>query len=275
MFGLPTQLSLKILDRTYQQKIEAIRSSAQHQREIDYFLKNISKVVSVEDLMEDYRLYSFTMKAFDLEEHIPYRAMMKKILESDLEDRSSLANRLVDSRLKSYAKEMGFMYEGSTNLNTISAKWREEMVERYLTVQLETQEGEANPNVEAALYFRRKAPEITNWYQILGDKRLAEVMRKALMLPEQIAAVDVDRQAELFQQRFDIAKFQDPKEVEKLISRYAALADTDPASGFASTASGAGRALSMLTANRSMGLTSQIISIDPVTVQNFGKLIRY
>lgn len=275
MFGLPTHLSLNIVERTYDQKMSTLAESGMNKREIDYFNENISDVESVDDLMDDHRLYSFVMKSFDLEGNIPYRAMMEQILSSDMEDSTSLANRLTDPRLRDLASEMGFMYEGSTNLNTVRPSWREDMVDRYLTVQLESNEGEANPNVEEALYFKRKAPEITNWYSVLGDQRLSKFMRTALMLPDQIAALDIDRQVELFQDKFDIENFSDPQEIDKLVTRYSALADTSGAGAGHSTNSGAGRALSMLSTNASMGLTSQIISIDPVYTQNFAKVMRY
>lgn len=273
MFGMSTQLALKVLDRTYDQKMDTLRDSKMNQRDIEYFQENIRSVVSVDDLMDDYKLYSFVMKAFDLEDRIPHKALIKEILKSDLDDRQSLANRLVDPRLKEFAKTMGFLHEGSTNLNTISQKWRDGMVDRFLTVKLEQGEGEINPNVEAALYFQRKAPEIDNWYEVLADKRLADFMRTSLMVPEQVAMLEPDRQVEILSKKYDLEKIKDPEELDKLVTRFAAFGDLQQMNMGGMGAPGS-TALSLLSAPPSFGTNPQIISIQPVSIHGFGSLLR-
>ena len=47
--------------------------------------------------------------------------------------------------------------------------------------------------------------------------------RTLLRLPESIAQLDVDRQAKLIEARFDLADFQDPDKVEKLMTRFTTL----------------------------------------------------
>lgn len=275
MFGLSTQLSLKVIERTYDRKIEALRNTAMHAREIEYFKENIRKVNSVDDLMDDFRLYSFVMKAYKLDESIPHRALVKKILSSNLEDRDSLANRVVDSRMKEFAHGMGFLNEGQSNLNTVRHSWREQMIERYLTVQLEQNEGQANPAVEEALYFKRKAPEIKSWYEILADKALSNVFRTAFNLPHVLAGVDIDRQVEIFKTKFDLDSFKDPEAVNKLINRFAAFSDINGSMRGNMQGVRGSTALSMISQPPTFGMNAQIITIDPVTVSNFGKIIRY
>lgn len=276
MYGMPTNLSLKLIDRTYDQKIDMIKENGMHKREVEYFSENISKVNSVDDLMEDFRLYSFAMKAYSLDEQIPHRALVKKILQSNLDDPDSLANRVVDTKMKDFAKGMGFFNDGQANLNTVSPSWKEDMVDRYLQVQLETNEGKSNPAVEEAMYFERKAPDITNWYQVLSDEKLSKVFRTAFNMPDAIMGVDIDRQVELFQDKFDIEDFQNEEKVDELINRFAVFSDIKYGTHMNGNLSGPGSsAVSLLSSPPSFGMNAQIISLDPVTVQNFSKVMRY
>ncbi|MGY3439982.1 DUF1217 domain-containing protein [Marinovum sp. KMM 9879] len=73
--------------------------------------------------------------------------------------------------------------------------------------------------------FRRTAADITSAYDILKDTDMAKFARTVLGLPEEMAALDIDRQAAILSEALDLEKLQDPAEVETLISRYIAISD--------------------------------------------------
>ena len=88
---------------TYQQLTQdLVRSLAQTatrpevEREREYYEANIGKVTSVDDFLEDRRLFAYAMKAYGLEDMTYAKAFMRKVLESDLNDSKSFARQLVD-----------------------------------------------------------------------------------------------------------------------------------------------------------------------------------
>jgi hypothetical protein len=77
--------------------------------------------------------------------------------------------------------------------------------------------------VRLALYFERKAPKLEDWYQVLADKALSQVVRVAFGLPESFARADIDQQVKVFESRFDISDFADPAKLEKFITRFTTM----------------------------------------------------
>ena len=80
-YNLITKDMLKSLNRT--------GSEAVNQREADYYKENIGKVATVDEFLDDYRLYSYAMKAYGLEDMIYAKAFMRKVLDSDMSDANS------------------------------------------------------------------------------------------------------------------------------------------------------------------------------------------
>lgn len=230
--GLSTQLTLKLLEKTKPRQIEAIESSAVHSRAIENFREKVGDVESIDDLLNDYDSYSFLMKAFDLEEKIYAKGMMRKIFESDRDDKKSLLNRMNDPKLKALHEALDFQAGGITNYNTFSSMWQKEMVDKYVEQEFIKQQGEANASVGVVLKARSALPEVKSWFGVLADQDLGEFMRTALQISEQVVLTDLDKQVELFKNKFDLEKLKDPKEVEKLVQRYSIFKDlTDPSAG--------------------------------------------
>ncbi|QRM54528.1 DUF1217 domain-containing protein [Sinorhizobium sp. BG8] len=83
-------------------------------REESYFKENIAKVTSVDEFLDDYRLYSYAMKAYGLEEMTYATAFMRKVLESDTTDESSFVNMLSDNRYRDFALAFNFQEDTAT-----------------------------------------------------------------------------------------------------------------------------------------------------------------
>ena len=157
--GMSTNLALKLVDATRDRQIEILRDAPEHSRGISAFRERIANIQSAEQLVEDRELYVFVMKAFDLEDQIFGKALIRKILESDVDDRTSLVNRLTDPRFREMYDILDFGEGGVGNTNTTSFIWQEMMVDRYLEAQFIGDQAEQNANVGAVLEFRRKAED--------------------------------------------------------------------------------------------------------------------
>jgi len=220
---MTTFLDYKITSQNISARIEAIENQSFIKREATYFRENISKVSSGEELMNDYRLYNFAMKAFGLEEQIYAKGLMKKVFDGGVKDPKSMANLLTDSRFKGIANAFGFAETG--NLNMLITSNVEKIVQRYMQLELEIQTGESNQGVRLALYFQRMAPNIDNWYEVLGDPALAEVARTAFGLPDEFAQTNIDKQAAYFEERLALEDLKNPEKLQKFLQRFTAFWD--------------------------------------------------
>jgi len=189
--------------------------------ETAYYLANIGKVTSIDDLLSNDRLYTYAMKAYGLDTSVDNKEMMRKVLEGGVRDPDSYANKMTDKRYAAFADAFNFEAHGerATTYNPVL----QPVVDKYMRQTLEEDAGQSNEGVRLALYFQRKASTLTNWYEVLADKALASVVRTAFGMPESFASADIDKQVKLFEQKMDIADFADPQKLGKFINRFTTL----------------------------------------------------
>jgi hypothetical protein len=232
--GLSAQIGLRLVDVTRDKQIALIQAQPQHSRAIEAFRERIADVETVDQLIADRDLYVFVMRAFDLEDQIFGKALISKMLKSDIDEPSALVNRLTDARLREMYKALGFGAAGEGNTNTIDPVWQGAMVARYVERLFINDQAEQNETVGVVLELRQKAAGIEGPFDILKNAGIAQFFRRALGLPDEMAQIDIDRQAALLEEKFDISTLQDPKVLDGLIRRYVAISDaldTSAASG--------------------------------------------
>ncbi len=78
-----------------------------------YFNANIGKVKTVSDLVNNYRLLSYATQAFGLGDQTNAKALLTKVLTSDLTSSTSVANKLNDSRYTAFARAFNFDTKGN------------------------------------------------------------------------------------------------------------------------------------------------------------------
>lgn len=224
--GLGSQLALNFIDATKDRQLETLRSEARHQREADAFRERIATITSPEEFVQDYEVYSFVMKAFDLEDQIFGRGMIRKVLESDPLDEESLVNRLTNASLGELHGALGFTTQDGPQVPDFSdLAWQEGIVDRYFETVFLNENNDQNSTVGTVLEFRSKVSEIDSWIDVLKDREIGEFFRTALGLPTQMGTLDIEQQERIFESRYDITKLTDPEEVDALITRYVAISD--------------------------------------------------
>ncbi len=224
--GLGSQLSLNLIDSTKDRQIETMKSEAEHARLADAFRERIGSITSVEELTDDFEVYSFVMKAYDLEDQIFGRAMMERILTSDADDDDSLLNNLSNANFDDLHEALGFNTEGVPSTQDFnSTLWQDEIVDKYFETTFRLEYNEMNETVGTTLEFREKLGEIDTWYNVLADAELGEFFRTALGLPESMGLLDVDQQVSIFENKYDLTLLNDPDEVQSLETRYVAISD--------------------------------------------------
>nr|WP_314087213.1 DUF1217 domain-containing protein [uncultured Shinella sp.] len=152
---------LKSLNRTATETVNA--------RDAAYYKENIGKVASVDDFLDDYRLYSYAVKAFGLEEMTYAKAFMKKVLDSDLTDSASFANSLTDERYRNFAAAFSFAD------STASAQ-TEVQLDETIGLYTATANNAGAAIKEETRYYNIVIDSTTNVDQFLNNDRLRNYM---------------------------------------------------------------------------------------------------
>ena len=230
---------LRFLDRTYDRQFALFNRDPLLRRDIEHFREVAPGIDSAAALVTDTRALRVALGAFGLEEELPKRAFVRKVLEEGTLDPRALANRLADPAWKTFAAALGFGDLGST-LGREGV--REELVERFRVRQFERATGDVDVNMRLALNFRREIGRIAEsgsvetggWFRVMGSRPLRAVIEKALGLPSQFGALDVDAQRgeleRLSRKRFggeSPAVFRDPAKVEEAIRVFLARAQAE------------------------------------------------
>ena len=218
---LTTLLSINQINRDMELSLSRVGERVDIKRETEYYLEKIEDIKTPEELVADTRLFNYAMRAHGLEDMNYAKAFMLKVMKEGTSSQEAFANTLTDPRYRDFAETFDFATHGEAT--TIFTKTREGVVDRYVVQSLEAEAGQSDPGVRLALYFQRKAPEITSYFDILGDRALSQVVRTALQLPDAMAAIDIDRQAEMIAERLPLEDLQDPEKLESFIERFANL----------------------------------------------------
>lgn len=200
-----------------------IESDAVVKRETAYFRENIGKIKNPDDLMKDYKLFSYTMKAFGLTDMMYGKALIKKLMTEGVTAPSAMANQMSNPLYKDLAKAFDFTGKGPDL--TSAEGFADNIVDKYVQATMETNEGKDNEGVRLALYFKRKASSITKPMEILADRAILGFIQTTFGIPKEASGGDIDVQARQIARLFDIKDLQDPEKVDKLIGRFSAMYD--------------------------------------------------
>ena len=136
-----------------------------------YYQANIGKVTSVDDFLNNSRLFSYAMNAYGLSDMTYATAFMKKVLTSDLTDSSSFVNKLTDPRFLTFAKAFQFSTDGTVAAQPVIAQ---NSTEEDDTVEAYTQQ-QVNKGTAAsdeATYYQANIGNVTSVDQLMSNSRL-------------------------------------------------------------------------------------------------------
>ncbi|WP_342729658.1 DUF1217 domain-containing protein [Bradyrhizobium sp. B117] len=235
---LVAQDPAEVLDIARDYVIQAVKQAspdqqkavrAQAQKDATSYQEAIAGIDSVSELLDNRKMVDFILAAKGLDPKKVSTEYLKKIFASDLNNPKSFANTEKDPRFAEIVASFNFDSKGNVaRLPMMGPQKRDQFREtqaNYLQQSLEQQQGETNPGVRLALYFQRKAGEITSAYDILADKALSEVFRTTFDLPDSMAAMPIDQQAKFVDRFMKITDLSDPTKVAKLLNRFSAMYD--------------------------------------------------
>ncbi|MDI5928826.1 DUF1217 domain-containing protein [Rhizobium leguminosarum] len=208
--------------------------------EITYFREQMATITTASEFLADDRLVSFALEAKGLDPDDVTSDKLEKMFSSDLDDEDSYVNKLDDNRFAELVGAFNFDQDGNISAEPTGTVQQRgdvlETIDAYVRLTLEDDQGNSNTGVRLALYFERKAPEISNAYDILGDSALFEFFTTTFNLSSYVSNMDVDKQAEMISNFIDIKDLSDPEKVDDLIKRFTAMYDMANGTGTTSTA---------------------------------------
>lgn len=233
--GLSSPTALKLIDATRDRQLSTMRDSPVNKRAEEAFRERIGNITSPKELIEDFEVYSFVMKAFDLEDQIFGKGLIRKLLESDPVAPESLLNRLTDSRFREMHLALGFTTEtGVRTVDFSTTAFQDDIASRFYNRQYISENDAQNETVGTVLEFREQVEGIDNWFEVLRDKKMTNFFQIALGLPSKMSGLDLDQQKRILEEKYDITKLKDPGEQARLITKFTAISDILDPQGFQS-----------------------------------------
>ncbi|MGO7635622.1 DUF1217 domain-containing protein [Rhizobium leguminosarum] len=208
--------------------------------EISYFREQMATITTASEFLADDRLVSFVLEAKGLDPDDVTSDALEEMFSSDLDDEDSYVNKLDDDRFAELVGAFNFDQDGNISADPTGTVQQRgdvlETIDAYVRLTLEDDQGDSNTGVRLALYFQRKAPEISSAYDILGDSALFEFFTTCFNLSSYVSNMDVDKQAEMIDNFIDMKDLSDPDKVDDLIKRFTAMYDMANGTGTTSTA---------------------------------------
>ncbi|WP_172716957.1 DUF1217 domain-containing protein [Neorhizobium sp. T6_25] len=170
-----TYLTFDLVNRDMQKSLKTIAGQTMVVSDTKYYQENIGKIKTVDEFLDNYRLYSYAMQAHGLDDMIYAKAFMKQVLESDLSDDNSFANRLTDDRYQNIAAAFNF---GVSNGEGAAAQSNGQMEELFDTYD-QTIAAQNDVFEDDTRYFKAMLGEtgnITNVDQLLANPRLRDYL---------------------------------------------------------------------------------------------------
>jgi len=232
VFPAGGNLGWTFLKQTRAPQQAAFDNSTIVKRETEYFREKIGQIGTAEDLISDRRILSVALGAFGLDDDINNRFFIKKVLEEGTTNDDAFANRLSDKRYFAISEAFSF---DLTPPNTVLSDFGDRIVEQYQIRQFEVAVGNQDENLRLAMGAERELSDLAQlnlsedaaWFTIMGNPPMRRVFESALGLPSEVAAVDIDRQLEMFREKslktFGVTNpidFTDTELQDKLVRRF-------------------------------------------------------
>ncbi len=211
---LSTYDSYRFYAQDLAKSVSRVAAQPAVQRDTAYYQANIGKVKTVDDFLKNPRLYTYALTTYGLEDAIPNRGFIRKVLTSDTTDPKSFVNKLNDTRYRAFAAAFAFTATGKVVTTAVAqdAAQEDETLGLYSrrTLTLGPQ-----PNATAATkaqqddldYYKAHIGRVSSLSDLTGDHRLYRIALQAYGLDPATPADTVTHLLE--SDRYDPKSFVD------------------------------------------------------------------
>jgi len=155
--------------------LKRVASEPSVENDTKYFQDNIGKVTSVDDFINNSRLFSYAMKAYGLEDMTYAKAFMKKVLTSDISTSDSLSKsfvgKLTDPRFLTFAKAFQFSTDGSVAQQPVTAQDTDDQT-NLVNLYTQQQVNQGATAADDAAYYQANIGNVHSVDDLINNKRL-------------------------------------------------------------------------------------------------------
>jgi hypothetical protein len=223
----------RFLSATAPDQSARLAETAVQARDMQYFRDTIGSISEPKELVSDYRLLRVALGAYGLQDDLPNKAFIERILSDGTLTDDALPNRLADKRYKAFSEAFGF----GTGLppRTRLPGFADKVLTRFSQQEFERAVGTQDPDMRLALTAQRELPDLAArglsdtaaWFTVLGNPPLRQVFETAFGLPSSIGQLDLDQQLGEFRAASErvlghaqIDRFGAPEAVEDLLRNF-------------------------------------------------------
>lgn len=112
-----------------------------------------------------------------------------------------------------------------------SGSFINQVVQKYIEAQFQVVVGGTSNTLREAVYAQQTLPTVTNWYSVIADPALADVIHTVLNLPSSFAMLNVDKQAQILASKMKLSDFQNPARLGQLLNKFVAISSMNSSTG--------------------------------------------
>ncbi|MFN4057362.1 MAG: DUF1217 domain-containing protein [Roseinatronobacter sp.] len=231
-----------ILTKTRANQESVFSATAAQANLMERFERDFPNISSVDELLKNNVALRVALGAFGLQDDLPNKGFIRRVIMDGTENPSALANRLTDKRYFGLAKALEHLGPSGTGMP--SKAMTQDLKKKFLSRSFEIAVGEKNSDYRLAMAFENELGSVLNnftsdrarWFAILGNPPLRKVLQTALGLPQQIGKIPLEQQSKVLQsalkKRFGISnvgEMDNRKIIEKITNRFIVLSDIQTA----------------------------------------------
>jgi hypothetical protein len=134
----------------------------------------------------------------------------------------------------------------------------QKVVQQYTEAQFQQVVGNTSNTLREALYAQQTLPTITNWYSVIANLPLANVIQTVLGLPQSFALINVDQEVKTLSSRMNIKDFTNPTKLNALLDRFVAMSQAQTQTAAQSPA------VQLLNGGPSNGIINLVLPTTPL-----------
>ncbi|KQT82458.1 DUF1217 domain-containing protein [Aurantimonas sp. Leaf443] len=175
-------LGYKLASKDYDASLDRLGQSATVKKDAAYYAAKIGTVKTVDAFLADYRLSSYALKAYGLSDYTNSQGFIRKVLESDLTDSTSFANKLADNRFRQFAAKFQFAQK-TAEVELQGASQQAAMAEAYSEHRVRM----ATAAAAKTSHYETKVATTMTVDDFLADPVLRDVALKSIGVTDEIS----------------------------------------------------------------------------------------
>ena len=225
-----------LLQRTLPRQQAAFAEAPVQRTMVARFVARFDAIDTSTRLVNDPSVLGVVLGAFGLQDDLPNRGFIARLIDQGTDAPGALATRLSDKRYAALVKALAHLGPGGDGRPPPDL--RDRIVAQYQARSFEVAVGAQNQDFRLAMAALRELPDLTaqfstdeaRWFGILGNPPLRRVMETALGLPREFGALPIEDQVSRMKagtmRRFGsdkVAELAQPDMLERVVQRYLAL----------------------------------------------------